>query len=134
MKYDFDIIIDRRGTNSIKYDFARERGKPEDVLPMWVADMDFPAPPEVLDDVHKSVAHVIFGYTEPKDSYYDAVSDWFSSQFGYRPTKQETVATPGLVFAIAQAVHGLPTKSRNTYGSSPLYACTRVKTKWRRWQ
>ena len=51
MKPDFDTPIDRRGTNSVKYDFARERGKPEEALPMWVADMDFPAPAEVLADM-----------------------------------------------------------------------------------
>jgi len=50
MNYDFDTIIDRSGTNALKYDFVREFGKPEGVLPMWVADMDFSAPPEVLED------------------------------------------------------------------------------------
>ena len=72
MRYDFDTIIDRYGTNSVKYDFARERGKPEGLLPMWVADMDFPVPPEVLVDIQKAAAHGIFGYTEPKDGYYKA--------------------------------------------------------------
>ena len=96
--YDFDTIIDRNGTNSIKYDFAREKGKPEELLPMWVADMDFPAPPEVLADIQKAVAHGIFGYTEPKDDYYNAVTKWFDSHFGYHITPNETVKSPGLVY------------------------------------
>ena len=58
----FNTIINRYGTNSMKFDFAAERGKPEGVLPLWVADMDFQAPPEVLADMQQSVAHGIFGY------------------------------------------------------------------------
>ena len=68
MDFDFDTIIDRHGTNSIKYDFAVERKKPQGVLPMWVADMDFPAPPEVLADIQKAASHGIFGYTEDRKS------------------------------------------------------------------
>ena len=56
-KYDFDTVIDRMNTNSLKYDFAVERGKPADVLPLWVADMDFRAPQPVLDALHRAVEH-----------------------------------------------------------------------------
>ena len=84
MKSDFDIIIDRNGTNSVKYDFASEKGKPQGLLPMWVADMDFSAPHEVLADIQKAVSHGIFGYSEPKNDYYNAVSDWFYSRFNYQ--------------------------------------------------
>ena len=66
MNYDFDKVIDRTNTNSLKYDFAVERGRPADVLPLWVADMDFPAPQPVLDALQKAVAHGIFGYSEVK--------------------------------------------------------------------
>ena len=64
MKYDFDTVIDLRGTNSLKYDFARERGKREDVLPLWVADMDFRTAPEILERLEEVVHHGIFGYSE----------------------------------------------------------------------
>ena len=69
MKYDFDKIIDRRATNSYKWDSA-----PEGVLPMWVADMDFRTAPAIIDALQKRVAHGIFGYTRVPDAYYDAVT------------------------------------------------------------
>lgn len=68
-QYDFDTVIDRRNTNSLKYDFAVERGRPADVLPLWVADMDFPAPKPVLEALHRAVDHGIFGYSEVKTPY-----------------------------------------------------------------
>lgn len=69
MNYNFDKVIDRRGTNSLKYDFAKERGKREDVLPLWVADMDFQTAPEILDRLEQTVRHGIFGYSEGKEDY-----------------------------------------------------------------
>ena len=121
MKSNFDTIIDRRGTNSIKYDFAREKGKPEGLLPMWVADMDFPAPPEVLADIQKVVAHGIFGYFEPKDDYYNIVLEWFSSRFGYHATRQEIVKAPGIVFALAQAIRALTKPNEAVIVQTPVY-------------
>ena len=121
MNYNFDTIIDRRGTNSIKYDFAREKGKPEGLLPMWVADMDFPAPPEVLADIQKVVAHGIFGYSEPKDDYYNVVSEWFSSRFGYHAKRHEAVKAPGVVFALAQAIRALTKPNEAVIVQTPVY-------------
>lgn len=83
MVYNFDEIIDRRNTNSIKYDFARERGKPDGILPLWVADMDFRTPPNVVEALKKSSEHGIFGYTDVKQMYPDAVKNWFSSRFSW---------------------------------------------------
>ena len=76
MKYDFDQIIDRRGTSCLKYDFAVERGKREDVLPLWVADMDFRVAEPILKRLHACVDHGIFGYSEAKDDYFQAVAGW----------------------------------------------------------
>ena len=121
MRYNFDAIIDRYGTDCIKYDFARERGKPEGLLPMWVADMDFPAPPEVLVDVQKTVAHGIFGYTEPKEGYYDAVAKWFRSRFGYHVNKREIVKAPGVVFALAQAIRAFTEPGEPVMIQTPVY-------------
>ncbi|MCL2003982.1 MAG: pyridoxal phosphate-dependent aminotransferase [Oscillospiraceae bacterium] len=121
MKYNFDNDINRHGTNSLKFDFAAERGKPNDVLPMWVADMDFPAPPEVLADIQKAVAHGIFGYTEPKDDYYSAVSDWFGSRFGYQATRREIVKAPGVVFALAQTVRAFTAPGEPVMIQTPVY-------------
>ena len=65
MKYDFDTVINRYNTNSLKYDCAGQWGVPADVLPMWVADMDFATAPEILEAMHESINHGIFGYSEP---------------------------------------------------------------------
>ena len=73
----FDEVIDRYNTNSEKYDFKTKFGKPEDVLPLWVADMDFRAPEEVLEALHKAVSHGIFGYSESGDDYFQALEHWF---------------------------------------------------------
>nr|MCR5515701.1 aminotransferase [Lachnospira sp.] len=73
---DFDEYIERRNTDCLKYDFAVRRGKPADVLPLWVADMDFRAPSTVLTKIKERVDHGIFGYTEPRDDYYNTVIDW----------------------------------------------------------
>ncbi|MCL2019615.1 MAG: pyridoxal phosphate-dependent aminotransferase [Oscillospiraceae bacterium] len=121
MKYNFDEIINRYGTNSLKFDFVRERNKPDDVLPMWVADMDFSAPPEVLEDIHKAVSHGIFGYTEAKESYYNAVINWFKSRFGYEVTRREIVKAPGIVFALAQAIRAFTEKDDAVMIQTPVY-------------
>jgi cystathionine beta-lyase len=121
MKYDFDTIVDRANTHSIKYDFARERGMPDGLLPLWVADMDFPAPPELIADVQKAVTHGIFGYTEVKDNYYDAVAGWFSSRFGYTVNRREIVKTPGVVFAAAHAVRAFTQPGEGVIIQTPVY-------------
>jgi cystathionine beta-lyase len=121
MGYDFDRIIERKGTNSLKYDFAPERGMPDGLLPMWVADMDFPAPPEVLADLQKTVSHGIFGYTEVKQDYYDALSAWFSSRFHYEFEKRDVVKTPGVVFALAMAVRSFTQPGESVLIQPPVY-------------
>lgn len=73
---DFDKITERRGTNCLKYDFAVKRGKPADVLPLWVADMDFPTSSYVQDALIRQAEHGIFGYSEGTESYFEAVQGW----------------------------------------------------------
>ena len=82
MRYDIDRLINRLNTNSLKFDFAVEQGRPADVLPLWVADMDFPAPQPVLDALRQRVDHGIFGYTDSKPDYYAALAHWYSTRFG----------------------------------------------------
>ena len=119
--YDFDQIIDRRNTNSLKYDFAEERGLPADVLPLWVADMDFRAPEPVLDALRKTVDHGIFGYSDVKDGYYDAVSQWFHTHFGWQTRPEWLVKTPGVVFALALAVRSLTQPGDSVLIQPPVY-------------
>ena len=80
MQYNFDEIIPRRNTKSLKYDFAKERGKPEDLLPMWVADMDFQTPPAVREALAVQAAHGIFGYSDPDEPYFEALATWFKTR------------------------------------------------------
>ena len=84
-RFDFDRVIDRRNTNSLKYDFAREMGYPEDALPLWVADMDFTTPPAVTEALHRRVDHGIFGYSDSKEDYAAAVLNWFEARHSWRP-------------------------------------------------
>ena len=72
---DFDAVIDRRGTKCLKYDFAVQRGRPADVLPLWVADMDFKTSSYIEDALIRQAQHAIYGYTESDDAYFDAVQD-----------------------------------------------------------
>ena len=94
MQYNFDEIIPRKGTNSLKYDFAVERGKPEDILPLWVADMDFQIPAEVRQTLVESAQHGIFGYSEVKADYVKAIwniANWqdVASRLGNAVAKTE---------------------------------------------
>ncbi|MCL2524996.1 MAG: pyridoxal phosphate-dependent aminotransferase [Betaproteobacteria bacterium] len=121
MKYDFSTAINFRGANSLKHEFARERGKPDGLVPLWVADMDFAIAPEILADIQKRVGRGIFGYTEPKDDYYAAVIDWFASRFGYRAAKRDIIKTPTVVFAIAQAIRALTQPGEAVMIQTPVY-------------
>ena len=119
--YDFNEVIDRRNTNSLKYDFAAERGRPADVLPLWVADMDFRAPEPVLDALRKSVKHGIFGYSDVKGAYYEAVSGWFIARFGWETKPEWLVKTPGVVYALAMAVRALTKPGDSVLIQPPVY-------------
>lgn len=122
MKYDFDKPIDRYNTNSLKYDCAKQWGVPEDVLPMWVADMDFQTAPEILKAMHESINHGIFGYSVPKDEYYEVVANWFRERLGWKDAKGEwIVKTPGVVFAIAAAIRAFTQKEDAVLIQQPVY-------------
>ena len=121
MNYDFDKGVNRCGTNSLKWDSAAGRGKPEGLLPMWVADMDFQAPQEVLEEIGKAAAHGIFGYTEAGQDYYDALTAWFASRFGFSFTKQEVLKAPGVVFALALAVKAFTNVGDSVLIQTPVY-------------
>jgi cystathionine beta-lyase len=121
MKYDFDTVVERRGTNCLKYDFAKERGKAEDVLPLWVADMDFPTSAAITDRLKAVVEHGIFGYSEAKDDYYAAVSGWYRERFGWETERKWIVKTPGVVFALAAAVRAYTEEGDAVLIQQPVY-------------
>ncbi|MDR1688390.1 MAG: pyridoxal phosphate-dependent aminotransferase [Clostridiales bacterium] len=119
--YNFDEVINRYNTNSLKYDFASQRGKPEGILPLWVADMDFRTPGEVTDALVKCCEHGIFGYTETKGDYFEAVFNWFDSRFGYKFNEGWLVKTPGIVFAISAAINSFTEKGDAVLIQRPVY-------------
>ena len=100
----FDEIIPRAGTGSLKYDFGPERLGREDLLPMWVADMDFAVPDCVREALLRTVDHRIYGYTETKADYARSVTGWFERRSGYTFPAESLVKTPGVVFAIGMAI------------------------------
>ena len=120
MKYDFDRVIDRRNTYSIKYDPA-SRGKPDDVLPMWVADMDFAAPPCVTDALVARAKHGIFGYSESDAAYYAALQKWFGERFGWSVEREWLICTPGVVNALYVAVRAFTKPGDAVVVQNPVY-------------
>ncbi|HEY5584721.1 MAG TPA: MalY/PatB family protein [Ruminiclostridium sp.] len=121
MKYNFDEIIDRRDTNSLKYDFANSHGKPEDVIPLWVADMDFRTPPEVTVALVKSSQHSIFGYSETNQEYFYTLKKWYAENFEWQIQSTWLVKTPGIVFAIAMAIRAFTNKGDGVMIQTPVY-------------
>ena len=119
--YQFDREISRKHTNSLKYDFAVERGYPENVLPLWVADMDFRAAEPILDALHRAVDHGIFGYSEVKGEYYDAVAGWFRDRFGWETKPEWLVKTPGVVYALAMAIRACTKEGDSVLIQPPVY-------------
>jgi cystathionine beta-lyase len=104
MKFNFDEVIDRKNTNSIKYDFATELGKPEGILPMWVADMDFRVPPCVQEKIKECADFGIFGYSNAKSGYFHAIEKWYHEKYNYHLKEEWLVKTPGVIFAISAAI------------------------------
>lgn len=121
MKYDFNKIINRNNTKSLKYDFAKERNMPEDLLPLWVADMDFQTAPEIIDALNKAVSHGIYGYSEGKEEYFDAVYNWYNDNFNWQVKKEWLIKTPGVVFAIALAINALTNEGDSVLIQNPVY-------------
>lgn len=120
-KYDFDRIVDRKNTSCIKYDFALERMGRDDLIPLWVADMDFALPEEITEELVKRARHGIFGYTDPKEDYKNALNHWFSTRHGFTIEDEWNTVTAGVVFAIATAVRALTKEGDAILIQQPVY-------------
>ncbi len=121
MTYEFDTVIDRKNTMSLKYDFAKERNRPEDVLPLWVADMDFQTAPGVSQALERVARHGIFGYSEGKKAYFDAVSGWYERRFHWSIEPDWIIKTPGVVFALAAAIRAFTREGDAVLIQQPVY-------------
>lgn len=119
--YDFDQITDRTHTNSLKYDFAVERGQHPDVMPFWVADMDFPAPQEVIDELVQRSQHGIFGYTDAKSDYLHILQSWMRIHHNWSPSDQSLLLTPGVVFAICACIRAFTKPGEAILIQQPVY-------------
>lgn len=119
MKYNFDEIIPRRETNSYKWDAAKE----EDVLPMWVADMDFRTAPAVVEALRKRVEHGIFGYTKVPVAYYETVVDWFRRRHHWAIEKEWIIYTTGVVPALSAIIKALTSPGDRVLVQTPVYNC-----------
>ena len=119
MKYNFDEIIPRRGTNSYKWDSAKE----EEVLPMWVADMDFRTAPPVIEALRKRVEHGIFGYTKVPPAYYETVVNWFSRRHGWQIEPDWILYTSGVVPALSAVIKALTVPGDRILVQTPVYNC-----------
>lgn len=117
----FDEIVNRKGTDCLKYDFAVRRGMPEDVLPLWVADMDFKTTSYVEDAVVERTKHGIFGYTESKEEYFQAVAGWMRRHHNWEIRPEWLIKTPGVVFALAMAVKAFTEKGDCVLIQQPVY-------------
>lgn len=116
----FDEVINRKNTKSLKYDFAKERGMSEDLLPLWVADMDFKTSSYIIDALENQVKHGIFGYSDGKEEYFLAIKKWMEKH-KWEVEEKWLVKTPGVVFALAMAVKAYTKQGDSVLIQSPVY-------------
>ena len=121
MPTNFDEIIDRKNTSCLKYDFAAERGYPADILPFWVADMDFRAPAPVIAAIKERADHGIFGYTQVKDDYFAVLENWFRTRHNWAIERRDLIVTPGVVFAVAAAIRTFTNPNDSVLIQPPVY-------------
>lgn len=118
---DFDKVIDRRNTRCLKYDFAERRGMSNDVLPLWVADIDFETSSYIQDALTERVKHGIFGYSEVQTQYFNIVRDWMKKHHNWEIQEKWLVKTPGVVFALAMAVKAYTQPNDSILIQQPVY-------------
>ena len=118
---DFDRIIDRKNTRCLKYDFAVKRSMPEDVLPLWVADMDFETSSYIEDALTERVKEGIFGYSDVQTPYFEIIRDWMIRHHDWKPQEKWLIKTPGVVFALAMAVKAYTDPGDKVLLQQPVY-------------
>lgn len=121
MKYNFDELIERRGTHAIKYDAMEELWGRTDLIPMWVADMDFRTPSFIVEAIRKRMEHEVFGYTQPSDSYYQSIIQWVGRRYGMTVRQEEIHYLPGIVPGIHHAICALSEKGDKILIQPPVY-------------
>ena len=120
-KYNFDQIVDRKGTNALKTDVLKERYGSDDLIPLWVADMDFLSPPAVSEAIIERAKHGLFGYTSPSQAYYDSIINWVKSNHNWTVYKQWLTFIPGIVKGIAFVIDCFSTQENHIIIQPPVY-------------
>lgn len=118
---EFDTVVDRKNTYSLKYDFAKQRNMPEDVLPLWVADMDFKVSSYIQEALLKQAEHGIFGYSDVQEEYFEVLKQWMKRQHDWPIENEWLVKTPGIVFALAMAVKAFTNEGDGVLIQQPVY-------------
>lgn len=120
--YNFDEVIERKGTNCAKWDGWKTHDKAEDVMPLWVADMDFKALPEITEAIIERAKHGVYGYTFVDDEYFQAICDWMQRRHNLTVTPENIVTTPGVVTALKLAVNVFTKPGDAIIINKPVYA------------
>ena len=124
MAYDFTSLVERRGTACVKWDAPNGAGIPAgEVIPMWVADMDFRTAPCIIDALRKRVEHGVFGYTEVPESYYDAVISWFQRRRGWTIERDWILYTTAVVPALSVCIKAFTEPGDKVVFLTPAYNC-----------
>ena len=118
---EFDKLLNRKGTSSLKWDYVGKFYGDDDIVPMWVADSDFEVPNEVKEALKKRAEHGAYGYTGRSKAFYNAMINWLIKKYNWEITKQDMVVTPGVVAAINWAVHVFTQKGDKIIVQSPVY-------------
>lgn len=119
---DFDTVINRKNTYCLKYDFVKRKGYPEDILPMWVADMDFKTSSFVQDAIRKSNSFGVYGYTETNEKYCETIKSWMLEQYGWElEDNRWIIKTPGVVFALGVAIQAYSDPGDSVLILQPVY-------------
>lgn len=128
MKYNFDQIIDRKETQALKVDSLKENFGKTDLIPMWVADMDFLSPKPISDALQKRVEHGIFGYTKPSQAYYDSIINWLKNRHSWSIKQEWINFIPGIVKGIAFAIDCFTDQQDGIVIQPPVYTPFRATT------
>ena len=118
MKYNFDELIERRGTGCVKWDESLN-----DIIPLWVADMDFAVAPAILEAIRQRAKHPVFGYTFVQDDYYESVISWFNRRHGWTIQREWMLYTTGVVPAMSCVIKALTMPGEKVLILSPVYNC-----------
>lgn len=120
-KYNFDTVIDRRGTGAMKYDALDRLYGNSELTPLWIADMEFATCPEITEALTKRFAHPVYGYAETPESYWESICDWLEQRHGYRPDRESLAFVPGVVRGIAYAINFFSRPGARIVIQEPVY-------------